>query len=359
MPRPAHSTPTITVSISPPSTPETGLFSRQLLLFTGKGGVGKSTVVAALGVAAAERGLRPLIVELGHRASMGSIFPGSSIDHRPHPVACGGRLAAMNLELDEALFDYVVGQVKIRRIARAIAGNASLRGLFRAAPAVREIITLAKLQALADDLLEDGRRRWQPILVDLDATGHALMLLELPQLLRSLVESGPLVRVTESLSGLIADRERTILSLVSLAREVPVQETIELYADLQERHAIEVGSLFVNQVPPPALPSTLLPWLSVAEDRLREKGQGKGRLAADLRLTRRLDDEHRSARAQIERLKAELPGIPRVELPVIRGGIHGEADLLRLGELALAVESGADRGAEPASSAMASDGGVR
>jgi len=342
-PRPEPPSPTIAVSTSPSTPRQADLFARQLLLFTGKGGVGKSTVVAALGVAAAERGLRPLIVELGHRASMGSIFPGSSIDHRPRPVACGGRLAAMNLELDEALFDYIAGQIKIRRIARAIAGNASLRGLFRAAPAVREIITLAKLQALADDLLDDGRRRWQPILVDLDATGHALMLLELPQLLRSLVESGPLVRVTESLSGLIADRERTMLSLVSLAREVPVQETIELYSDLQQRHAIEVGSLFINQVPPPALPSTLLPWLSAAEAKILGGPHQEGTLAADLRLTRRLEEEHLSARAQIERLRVEVPEIPRVELPAIEGGLHGEKELLRLGELALATDADAER----------------
>ena len=311
-------------------------FARQLLLFTGKGGVGKSTVVAALGVAAAQRGHRPLIVELGHRASMGSIFPGTSIDHRPRPVACGGRLAAMNLELDEALFDYIAGQIKIRRLARAVAGNASLRGLFRAAPAVREIITLAKLQALADETLEDGRRRWDPLLVDLDATGHALMLLELPGLLRSLVESGPLVRVTESLSGLIADRERTMLSLVSLAREVPVQETIELYADLKERHAIEVGALFINQVPAPAVPAELLPWLELAEARVSAGSDPQGPLAGGLRLARRLEGEHLGAQAQIARLAAELPEVPQVELPAVEGGIRGEAELLRLGEIGLA-----------------------
>ncbi|HFE46900.1 MAG TPA: hypothetical protein ENJ18_15650, partial [Nannocystis exedens] len=81
--------------------------SPQLFLFTGKGGVGKSTLVAALGVAAAGRGLRPLIVELGHRASMASIFPGATIDHQPRSIACEGRLSAMNIEHDEALFDFI------------------------------------------------------------------------------------------------------------------------------------------------------------------------------------------------------------------------------------------------------------
>ncbi|MCA9687589.1 MAG: hypothetical protein KC457_35845, partial [Myxococcales bacterium] len=137
------------------AAPTSPLARRQLLLFTGKGGVGKSTTVAALGVRAAELGMRPLIVELGHRASMAAIFSfalssegaDATIDHEPRPIACDGRLSAMRLEQDEALYDYIVAQVKIRRLARAIAGNTSLRGLFGAAPAVREIVTLAKLEA--------------------------------------------------------------------------------------------------------------------------------------------------------------------------------------------------------------------
>ena len=305
--------------------------SPQLLLFTGKGGVGKSTLVAALGVAAACRGERPLIVELGHRASMASIFPGATIEHRPRPIACEGRLAAMNIEQDEALFDFIAGQVKVRPLARAIAGNASLRGLFGAAPAVREVITLAKIEALARARDDQGHRRWQPILVDLDATGHALMLLELPQLLRALVGSGPLRRLTESLSALITDRQRTVLSLVTLAREVPVQETIELAAEIEGRHGIAVAALLINQVPHASLPPSLWPWLEIAGARA-QKGSA---LAAELDLAARVYNERQVALAQIARLRAELPKLAQIELPAIEGGPRGLEDLRRLGEIAM------------------------
>jgi len=296
--------------------------------------VGKSTVVASLGIAAAHEGQRPLIVELGHRASMAGIFSGATIDHQPRPIACDGRLWAMNLEHDEALFDYIVAQLKIRRLARAIARNASLRGLFRAAPAVREIITLAKLAALAEEVDSEGRRRWQPIIVDLDATGHALMLLELPQLLRELVKSGPLARVTRSICALIEDPERTSLSLVTLARAVPVQETIELYQQLQGRHGIAVDALVVNQIPAVVTPPKLARWVDLAEEKARALVQdGADRLRADLRLVRRIERSRAQAQAQLRRLRGELEGAPQVELPQLEDGVQGPADLLRLGEL--------------------------
>ncbi len=310
--------------------------SPQLFLFTGKGGVGKSTLVAALGVAAAARGLRPLIVELGHRASMASIFPGATIGHRPRAIACEGRLSAMNIEQDEALFDFIAGQVKVRPLARAIAGNASLRGLFRAAPAVREVITLAKIEALARARDSQGHQRWRPILVDLDATGHALMLLELPRLLRSLVGSGPLRRLTESLIELVTDRQRTLLSLVTLAREVPVQETIELAAEIEGRHGLRVAALLINQVPPASLSPSLRPWLEVAGARA-ERG---GPLAAELHLVARVCHDRQVALAQLARLRAELPGLAQIEVPAIEGGPRGPLDLRRLGEI---VMRGLDR----------------
>lgn len=262
---------------------------------------------------------------------MASIFPGATIEHRPRPIACEGHLSAMNIEQDEALFDFIIGQIKVRPLARAIAGNASLRGLFRAAPAVREVITLAKIEALARAGDGQGRRRWWPILVDLDATGHALMLLELPQLLRSLVGSGPLRRVTESLSALITDRQRTVLSLVTLAREVPVQETIELAAEIEGRHGIAVAALLINQVPPVSLPPSLRPWLEVAGAR----AQRGSPLAEDLDLATRACNERQVALAQIVRLRAELPGITQIELPAIEGGPRGPEDLRRLGEIAM------------------------
>ena len=145
-------TPPSPVPTFDPST----LLSRRLLLFTGKGGVGKSTVVASLAMEAARRGGRPLVVELGHRHTMRSIFGTSAVGYEPHPVGHG--VHAMQLEFDGALTDYMNEHVKVPRLARRVLANHALRRFFEAAPAVGEIATLNKLSALEAER-EGGRPR--------------------------------------------------------------------------------------------------------------------------------------------------------------------------------------------------------
>lgn len=300
------------------------------MLLTGKGGVGKSTVAAALAVEAARRGKRPLIVELGHRASMQEIFGVDAIGHAP--VALTGGVHALNLDHDEALFDYVAQTVKIRRLARAVTANPTLGRLFRAAPAVREVLTLDALRALERAVDGRGRPRWDPILVDLDATGHALMLLEMPQVLGRLLSGGPLRRLVDGAIDLFADPARTQLCLVTLPAEIPVQETLELRARLREL-GVPVGAVFVNQVPDPPLAAehrALLPEVAARAEALRQ-----GALTADLRLADRALARSDLAHRLVAQLRRELD-VPLGELPRLPAGVPpGSAALQRLGAAAL------------------------
>lgn len=221
-------------------------FGRRLQLFTGKGGVGKTTVVAAVALEAARRGLRPLVVEMGHRASMQTVFGTSTIGHEP--VALSGGVAAMNLDVDEAISEYVRLHVRLPRLASMVLGNAVLHRFFLAAPGIPELASLSKLGALLDER-EADEPRWHPIVVDLDATGHALMLLELPRVLDGLVGRGPLRRVLSKLDALLADRSVTCLHLVTLPQDLPAQETLELYRSLSSGHRVPLGGLVVNRMP--------------------------------------------------------------------------------------------------------------
>ncbi len=305
------------------------LLERRLLLFTGKGGVGKSTVVAALAVEAARRGMRPLIVELGHRASMQPIFAAPRIGHEPTPVTADATVWACNLELERAIADHVAGQVKVRAIARAITGNRALQGLLRAAPAVREVVMLDALRMLERHETR-GRPTWGPILVDLDATGHALMLLDMPQLLASILADGPLRGLVDVLTGLFTDPARTLLNLVTLPAEIPVQETLELHARLA-RGAIPLGALFVNQCPPP-----IDPGLRRARPGLvRGAGRaGLGALAGDLELARLAIARDEQVRGLIARLHREVD-VPLALLPRLDLHAPGLAALRVLGHAAL------------------------
>ena len=331
------------------------LLDRRLLLFTGKGGVGKSTVVAALAVEAAARGKRPLIVELGHRATMQGIFhtghTGSGapeIGHEPVPVTADRKIWAANLDLEESIVDYVVDQVKIRRIARSITANATLQGLFRAAPAVREIVTLNKLR-LFERQETRGQPTWGPILVDLDATGHALMLLEMPRIIGGLLAGGPLRGLVDVLTGLFTDPSRTLLNLVTLPSEIPVQETCELYARLRHDRGVPLGALFVNDVPPPPVSAELRPLLPEVQAAAARAGLAE--LEADLRLAEQAIAQEDLVRSLIARMHREL-AMPLALLPRLGPQEHGLAGLQRLGHAAMVELRSPTAASEPALWAM-------
>jgi anion-transporting ArsA/GET3 family ATPase len=307
-------------------------FDRRVQLFTGKGGVGKTSVVAGLAVEAARRGHRPLIVELGHRASVpGIVAPGSPQEVGYQPVEVLPGVFAMNMSLDDALEDYITAQVRVRRVARAITQSQALRRFFHAAPAVNEVVTLHRLSRLA--AAPAGRREsFSPILVDLDATGHALMFLELPRVFEGLASSGPLRALLDGFSRLLRDEQTTVLHLVALPLELPAQETQELYEQLRhDPHSgrtarVPLGALILNGVPTEPLTEEELQALPALEERAPQ-------LAPDIALARRAQQAAQGARRVGQELLGRVPLVPR-QLPRLSGAL-GPPELARLGALLL------------------------
>ena len=216
--------------------------NRPVQFFTGKGGVGKSTVIAAVAMRAARAGQRPLIVELGVHTSSSHLFDGPTVGYEPVEVTEG--VYATRVLFEPALVDYVTSRLKLRPIAKLVAKNNSLRRLFLAAPGVDEIVTLHRVARLyADDA-------WGPILIDLESTGHALMFFDLPDVLDVFLEDGPLRQVVDSATRLLHDVQRCAVHIVTVPEPLAVRETIMLYRDLHAREGIHLGHLFINRIPP-------------------------------------------------------------------------------------------------------------
>ena len=317
----------------------TSLLDRRLLLFTGKGGVGKTTLVAALALEAARRDRRPLIVELGHRASMEAVFESGEISYTPRDVGRG--VHAMNLDFESALADYFEEHIPVKRVARTIMRNKTLQKFFHAAPSVSEVATLNKLSTLESERGPGGGYRWDPIFVDLDATGHAVMLLNLPSVMDGLIGDGPMRRMVDGFSSLLTDPRRTILNLVTLPRELPAQETVELHERLTKHHEVELGALFINQVPPRPLSPMQAGMLDRLEHRSREVGIET--LVDDVEIARRAMRYHANARAQINRLQRDID-MPLVELVTVPGRVLTLDTVAAMGQKTLELlDSGQQR----------------
>lgn len=233
---------------------DSGLLDRQLVLVTGKGGVGKSTCAAALALAASRAGKRTLLCELGARCASASLLGAPQAGHQPQSLHGFGyaNLSTCWLQPQAALQQYLIEHLKIRRLVRLATETRVLARLWEAAPSVNEMALLNSVYQLAQ--ARDGeRRRYDCIIMDMPATGHALSMLGVPQGVVNMVRIGPLAERARIIDRLLHDSERVTLCIVTLAEELPVQESKDLDQALRNRIGLEPSHLFVNCLLPEVL----------------------------------------------------------------------------------------------------------
>jgi anion-transporting ArsA/GET3 family ATPase len=223
------------------------LLDRRLLIVTGKGGVGKSTVSAALALLAARAGKRVLVCELNTNeriapllgappagATVREALPGvSTVDVTPH----------------QAMREYGLLVLKFRTIYEAVFENRLVRYFLKVIPSLAELVMLGKILHEARLTNPDGSPRWDLVILDAPATGHAVQLLRVPSALLDTVPAGPLRRDAQWMRDLLVDPVKTALAIVTLPEEMPVNEAIELDAQVRSVLGIHRAALFVNAMP--------------------------------------------------------------------------------------------------------------
>ena len=221
------------------------LLQRRLHFVVGKGGVGKTTIAAALALLLVRRGRRTLAVEMDAVGRLPTLLGGRGVGYVPTEVAPG--LHVLGLDGRAALEEYLGLIIPVKRLLATVFSSKLYQYFVAAAPGLKELMTVGKIWYEATRE-EAGRPRWDAIVVDAPATGHSLQYLRMPQAAREAFGAGLVQREAAKITGLLRDRKTTAIHLVTLAEEMPVTETLETRTQLVEGLGLPLGFVIVNRM---------------------------------------------------------------------------------------------------------------
>jgi anion-transporting ArsA/GET3 family ATPase len=284
------------------------LIHLRFLVVSGKGGVGRTTVSAALARAAADAGKRVLIAQTHSAERLGRMF-GRPGDVGDAVVTLAPGVDAVNMTPQSALHEYGVMVLRSELIARTLFENRAARGFLGAIPGLDAYAMLGKAWWHTTEQA-GGRPRYDLVILDGPATGHIALMLRIPQSILDAMPRGPLSRDARALRELLSDPRRAAMVIVTLAEELPAREAGELAAVGRDRLQMPLGPLIVNALPPPDLSTSEV---SAILDRVPTTPEDPAldatlRMAASVRAHRRVADQ------MLARL-ARDPGLPIVTLP--------------------------------------------
>ena len=205
------------------------VYDRRLILVVGKGGVGRSTIAAAIASQAAARGKKTLLFETNANDRFGSYFDKPAVGPDVMPLA--PNLWAVNTTPAAALTEYGMMILKFRSVYEMVFENRVTRGFLRAIPGLDDYALLGKAWYHTTEE-KRGRPVWDTVVFDMPASGHSVSMLKIPWVIVDTVPEGPLTRDARTIKTLLTDPKRTATVLVTLAEEMPVNEAIELESKL-------------------------------------------------------------------------------------------------------------------------------
>ena len=308
------------------------LFQQRLHFVVGKGGVGKTTVSAALARMLARSGRRTLAIEM----DTGGRLP-AALGAPPAleaAVAVEPRLSVLSVDGRSALEEYLGILIPVKRLLSTVFASRIYQYFVAAAPGLKELMTVGKvLYEVTREV--DGRTAWDVVVVDAPATGHGLQYLRMPQAARDTFGAGLVQREAARIVDLMQDPRTTAIHLVTLAEDMPVTEALEAHVQLTGPLGLPLGSVVVNRMHTRRFDERVVRALDEAANGAGDDGPLLHAVA-----DRAMQETSWAAinAHHLERLRDALPTRAVIELPYLFaeefGGHELDALAQRLGEAA-------------------------
>jgi anion-transporting ArsA/GET3 family ATPase len=271
---------------------------------TGKGGVGKTTVAAALGLVAARRGLRTIVAEVARRDDVSRALGGEGIQEEE--LAPG--LHHVSIDPEEVMELYLADQLSSRALADMLISSRTFTYLAAATPGMRELLTVGKVWELAQaDRRTPGAHPYDLVVLDAPATGHGVAVLSAPRTFAQAARVGRIARQGRTIDAMLSDPARTGVVVVARPEEMPVTETLGLEAAVHRELGLEVGLVVANGVLPQRFSADEVRRLQAAPD------------GPEVRAAQHASARARSQRAQLRRLRRGARA-PIATLPFVFDG---------------------------------------
>jgi anion-transporting ArsA/GET3 family ATPase len=311
------------------------LLQRKLLFVTGKGGVGKTTIAAALALLGSQHGKKTLACEIDAKGNMADFFETVPTGYQPREVQ--PNLFAMSMDTEESLDEYLRLQLRLPALARIGPLARAFEFVATAAPGVREILTVGK------PVWEVREGNYDLVVVDAPASGHIVSQLAAPQAINELVQVGLVRQQTGWLLEVLGNPAVTGLVIVTTPEEMPVNETIELAGRVEDETDVDLAAIVVNRV----LPELFGRQEEMVFEELREPAVVRslseaagGSAEPVLEAARLAVTMRRTGAGHLQRLRSLVdPALPLLYVPYLFARTHGLRATRQIAE-ALSAELG-------------------
>lgn len=315
-------------------------FDPTLHIVLGKGGVGKTTVSAVLATVASNMGREALICETEGKSGLSSVFGRGALGFKEDELA--DRVWARTIWPDDALIEYLSDH-GMTRFSRYLVRTNILEYVATAIPGIKDVLVLGKIKQVVR-ASNENEREYGNVIVDAPAAGHALTFLTSAVGIVNAVRVGPIRDHAADVLQLLEEHESTVVHLVTIPEETPVNEAVETAEALSERVGCRLGVVFVNACYPSPGAFPALEALTASSHELGVDVDDE--LAAALEAAASfLSDRYLLQQSQRDRLKSLLP-LSQIELPFLFSADFGKSEI---GELAIAAQDAIEAlEAEPA-----------